>query len=38
MGGLQITVITELLDREGKVIPKLYAAGKSSAVSTARPA
>lgn len=28
MGGLQITVITELLDREGKVIPKLYAAGE----------
>lgn len=28
MGGLQITVITGLLDREGKVIPKLYAAGE----------
>ncbi|HPN24782.1 MAG TPA: flavocytochrome c [Syntrophales bacterium] len=28
MGGLQITAKTELLDREGKVIPKLYAAGE----------
>ncbi len=30
MGGLQTTVKTELLDREGKVIPKLYAAGEVS--------